>query len=136
MIQRGEVQVMVQQSWWSRVVEAARWVLALEPVVVQNVVRGVLVLAVAVWGLFGLELDTSTVEPRIVAVVLAVYALAEVLGAIWARRRVTPDVKVVEVVPSLVRDEVAQGVPIVAGKANERVEPGTVVRYLWDDPTE
>jgi uncharacterized membrane protein len=120
---------------WTKVRETLRWLFALEPVAVQGAVRAVLVVATALAAVFGFSLETEDLEARLVVLVAAVWALAEVLGALWARRRATPNVKVVEAVATPVeRVEAGVVVPILAGEANP--EPtGRVVGSMQVGPT-
>lgn len=114
---------------WQKIKRWVRFVLQLEPVAVQGIVRGVLVVAAALVGVFGLQLDTAALEGRLVTLIAAVWALSELVGAVWARRRSTPTVNVVEAVPRPVSTS-AVPVPVIAGPANERVETGAYVRYI------
>jgi len=84
---------MVRMTWWGRVREALAFVLALEPVLVQNMVRALFVLGATV-GLVA----TDELQGRALAAVAAFYVLAEAAGAVWARGRAVPSVKVVETV--------------------------------------
>ena len=99
--------------WWARLRAAVRYVLTLEPVAVQAVVRAVLVLAAAV----GLTVP-EWVEPRAAGIVVAFYALVELLTTLRARARTTADAAVVE--------RVVDG-QVVAGPASE-LPTGVVVR--------
>lgn len=102
-------------SLWHRIVAAIRYVLTLEPVVAQAVIRAVFVLVAAT----GITVP-EWVEPRVVAVAVALYALVELLTTLAARRRVTPAATVVE--------QAVDGT-VVAGPANE-IATGTVIRQI------
>lgn len=115
---------------WTKVREAIRWALKLEPVVVMTVVRAVLVVLVAAWALFGFELDTTTIEPKIAAFVGAVYLLAEALTAAWTRMRATPTAKVIEAAGDpRVLEEGGESV-VVAGGASPKPD-GTVLGSVY-----
>jgi|GEM_PF-1486720 len=100
------------QSWWRRV-------LAFEPVAVQAVVRAVFVLV----GATGLAVP-EVVEVRILATVVAFYALVEVVTTLLTRARVTPDAAVVERATT----DVDSLPVVVAGPANDVIPAGEVVR--------
>lgn len=106
---------------WAKIRAALKRVARLEPVAVQAIIRAVFMLA-ATLGLSASE----EVQGRAFAAVAAGYALAELLGAAWARTRVTPSARVVEAIDDA---EV-----VVAGPANDRVPTGHTVRYLDDRP--
>lgn len=115
---------------WTKVREALRWVLALEPVAVIGAIRAALVLGVAVWALFGYELDTSEVEPKLAAVVGAFYLLAEVLTGLWARGKATPNAKVIEAATDPRALEEGGESVVVAGGASPRPD-GTVLGSVY-----
>lgn len=100
---------------WAKIKAALKRVAKLEPVAVQSVVRAVFVLAATV----GVAIPDE-VQTKALGAVVALYALLEVAGALWARVRVTPSAKVVE-------EKV--GKVVVAGPANERVPAGQGIRY-------
>lgn len=102
-------------SWWVRVKSAVRFVLDMEPVAVQAVIRAVLVLAGAV----GVVVP-AWVEPRAAGIVVAFYALVELLTTLRARARTEASAAVVEVA----RDGV-----VVAGEASE-LETGSPIRAV------
>lgn len=103
-----------RESWWVRFKRAVRFVLDLEPVAVQAVVRALLVLV----GSVGLVVP-EWVEPRVAGAIVAFYALVEVLTTLRARAKVTPSATVVELVtPEQV---------VVAGPASE-LPTGQVIR--------
>jgi hypothetical protein len=101
--------------WWKRVLE-------LEPVAVQAAVRAVLLLAGAVLAGFGLDLP-DTIEPWLLGVVAAFYVAVEAVTTMLARRRATPDVKVVQTVEPDGR--------IVAGPASP-APTGATLGYVAD----
>lgn len=114
---------MIGPSVWARVRRVVHYLVQLEPVAVQAVVRAVFVLVAAV----GVTVP-EWLEPRIAAVVVAAYALLEVLTTLRARAKVTPDARVVE--------EVRPDGVVVAGPASE-LPTGHVVRQWGDvDPTD
>lgn len=76
-------------------VKIIRRLLALEPVAVANVVRSFFLLLAAAGLVVPEEISTA-----VLATIAATYALIEVATAAWARARVTPDAKVVQVVDS------------------------------------
>lgn len=108
-----EIPAAGRPSAWHRFTAAVRYVLDLEPVVVQGLVRAVLVLVAAV----GVTVP-EWIEPRIAGVIVAAYAVVELITSAAARRRAVPVVTVVE---QLVDDRV------VAGPASE-LPTGTDVR--------
>lgn len=93
-------------GWWLRFKSAVSYVLALEPVAVQGAIRAVLVLVAAV----GLTVP-EWVEPRAAGIVVAFYALVEVITTLRARKRSVPAAAVVE--------QVTPGGLVVAGEASE-----------------
>lgn len=104
-------------SRWARIAAAVRFVLDLEPVTVQAIIRAVLVLAAAV----GIAIPEG-VEPRSAGAVVAFYALVELLTTLRARAKSTPSAVVVESV------QPSTGT-VVAGPASELVT-GTEIRQL------
>lgn len=120
-------------EWFRRVGRALAWVFRLEPVVVMGVVRAVLVVLAAAWALFGFELDTTVVEPRIAAVVAGLYLLAEALGAAWARARATASAKVVEYIANPRALEEVGVARVLAGPASN-VQTGRDIGALTKGP--
>lgn len=114
---------------WRKIIAGLRFVLSLEPVAVQAIVRAVLLVITALVGVFGLQWDASELEGRLVVLIGAVWVLSELVGAVWARRQVTPSVKVVEAVPRAMTDATLL-MPVIAGPANDIEEPGSVVRVI------
>lgn len=100
-------------SVWGRIVAAVRYVLALEPVRVQAIIRAVLVFA----ALVGINV-TEAVQLQVLAIVAGFYLLVEVITTSLARSKSTPDAKVVEVV---------EGGQVLAGPASE-LPTGQVIR--------
>lgn len=76
--------------WWRRILE-------LEPVAVQAALRALVLLAGAVLAGFGLDLPEG-IEPWLLGVVAAFYVAVEAITTMLARRRATPDAKVVQTV--------------------------------------
>lgn len=95
-------------------------VLALEPTVVQAVVRALFVFA----GTVGLGVS-DTVQGQVLVAIAAFYALVEIVTTTINRARVTPTVNVVEK---------AEGQAVVAGPANDLVPEGAVIRYAGGGP--
>lgn len=107
-------------GWRGRVTAgwaAVRRFLKLEPAVVGAVVRTAVILA----STLGIVLP-SDLEPRVTQVFVAVVALVTAIDVVWTRSRVTPASVVVEKVEHHGTDVV------VAGPANDQVEPGSFVR--------
>lgn len=98
--------------WYTRVGEALRYLLSMEPVAVAAVWRAVLVLAAAV----GLAVP-DVLDARVSAGIVAFYGLVEVITTVRARHRVWPTAKVVEAVDNGQR---------IAGEASP-VATGTVL---------
>lgn len=102
--------------WW-------RLILELEPVVAQAVVRAFFVLLGSVLALLNVSLPEG-LEPGILVAVGALYAFIEVVTTVFARRRVTPDAKVLERVETTADSNLV----VVAGPAADQAQPGSVVR--------
>lgn len=104
-------------AWIKRALATVRRFLKLEPAVVGAVVRTAVILA----GTLGVVLP-SDLEPRVTQVFVALVALVTAIDVVWTRSRVTPAAVVVEKVEHHGTDVV------VAGPANDQVEPGAFVR--------
>lgn len=115
---------------WTKVRETLRWLFALEPVAVQGAVRAVLVVATALAAVFGFDLETGDLEAKLLVLVAAVWALAEVLGALWGRRRATPTVKVIEAAADPRALEEGGESVVVAGGASPKPD-GTVLGSVY-----
>lgn len=106
----------VGESWWKKL-------LKLEPVAVQAVIRAVFVFATVLLGGFGIAVPEG-LEPWVLAVVLAAYAVLEAITTLLARLRATPNAKVVQ--------EVTEDGRVLAGEASP-MPTGTLLTYVETD---
>lgn len=94
-----------------------------EPLITTSVIVAIGAAVIGLLVAFGVPLNDEQKS----AVTTAIIVAAPLLVAWIARRQVTPSANVLEFRPK------ADSLRVVAGPANEQVEPGKIVRYLPEE---